>query len=648
MVPRAADARATLAGTREPLRPPPRLTLSEWADRKFYLSAESSAEAGRWRTLPYQRGIMDAITDQSITFVTVMKSARVGFTKIVDAAIGCYMEHDPCPIMVVQPTVEDAEGYSKEEIAPMLRDCPALAAIVREPTAKVSSQTILQKTFPGGSLSMVGANSGRGFRRVSRRVVIFDEIDGYPPSAGAEGDQIKLGIKRSEFYWNRKIICGSTPLIAGASRIEQRFEDGDQRRYYIPCPQCGHRDYLVFSKPANGQPGHWMAWPEGAPEKAHYVCSKNGCIIDESSKLWMLEHGEWVAHNHAPGHASFHVWSAYSVAPNATWGQIAAEFLAAKDEGPDSLKTWVNTTLGETWAERGDAPDYERLFERREQYQIGSVPDDVLFLTAGVDVQKDRFVYEVVGWRANKESWSVEIGIIWGDTADDASYAQLDELLDRRFGDQQMPIRLLAIDAGHNSQAVYAWARRHPMTRVIAVRGTPHEMVIIGAPRPVDVTLRGKTLKRGYKYWPVGVNTGKAELYGWLRLPLPDDGQPYKKGFCHFPEYDKEFFKQLTAEHLVKTRTRTGFTKLTWEVQPGRENHWLDTRIYARAAASVLGLDRYRTPAPAPARKPAPAAEREATPAPTPERSQRQRKKPSKGGWLQGGCGAGGWLGKRR
>lgn len=647
MVPSAADARAVLAGTRESLRPPPRLTGSQWADRNFYLSAESSAEAGRWRTLPYQREILDAMTDPTIAFVSVMKSARVGFTKMVNAAIGYFIAHDPCPIMGVQPTVEDAEGYSKEEIAPMLRDCPALAAIVKEPTAKVSSQTILQKTFPGGSLSMVGANSGRGFRRVSRRVVIFDEIDGYPPSAGAEGDQIKLGIKRSEFYWNRKIICGSTPLIAGASRIEQRFEDGDQRRFYVPCPQCGHRDYLVFSEPAKNEPGHWMAWPDGAPELAHYVCSKNGCVIEESSKLWMLEHGEWIAHNHAPGHASFHIWSAYSVAPNATWGHIAAEFLDAKDEGPDSLKTWVNTTLGETWAERGDAPDYERLFERREQYPICSVPNDVLFLTAGVDVQGDRFVYEIVGWNTRKESWSIDKGLLWGNTADESTYAQLDELLDRRFGDRPLPIRLLAIDAGHNSQMVYAWARRHPMSRVIAVLGMSHEMVIVGSPRPVDVTIRGKTLKRGYKYWPVGVNPAKAELYGWLGLAVPDAGEQHPKGFCHFPEYDKEFFKQLTAEHLVKTRTRTGFTKLTWEIQPGRENHWLDTRIYARAAASVLGLDRMVAPAaapPPPAKKPAP----QETARAEPETRPPARRKERKGGWLQGGRGASGWLGKRR
>ncbi len=395
-------------------QPPPRLSLSEWADRYFYLSAESAAEPGRWRTLPYQRGILDAITDPVVERVTLMKSARVGYTKCINAAIGYYMHQDPCPIMVVQPTVEDAQGYSKEEIAPMLRDVEVLAAIVREPTAKISESTILAKSFPGGTLTMVGANSGRGFRRVSRRIVIFDEVDGYPPSAGAEGDQIKLGIRRTEYYWNRKIIAGSTPLVAGASRIEEMFEAGDRRRYQVPCPSCGHRDILVFHE---GDRGHFMAWPDGKPEQAHFVCRKNGCVIEDHQKRAMLEGGTWVAEGDFRGHASFHIWAAYSLSPNAGWGQLAEEFIDAKRQGPEKLKTFVNTALGETWHERGEAPDWERLFLRREPYRIGSVPLGVRFLTAGVDVQKDRFVYEVVGWSETKESWSIDAGVLMGDTS---------------------------------------------------------------------------------------------------------------------------------------------------------------------------------------------------------------------------------------
>lgn len=582
------------------LRPPPRLSLSAWADEHFRLSAESSADPGRWRTLPYQRGIMDAITDPTITFVTLMKSARVGATQIMKAGMAYYIHQDPCPILNVQPTVDNAKEFSKEDIATMIRDVPVLRDLISPAKGRDSKNSMLHKSFPGGVLSLVGANSGAGLRRISRRVVFLDEVDAYPSSAGNDGDPIRLAIKRTEYFWNRKIVAASTPLIASASRIEQLFEQGDQRRYYMPCPHCGHRDYLVFREPAAGEPGHWMSWPDGEPEKAHFVCSLGGCIIEEKHKRTMLGAGEWVAHAVSPGHASFHIWAAYSVSPNATWGQIAAEFVEANKEGPEALKTWVNTTLGETWHERGEAPDYERLYARREMYPIGSVPAGVLFLTAGVDVQADRFVFEVVGWNARKESWSIDKGYLLGNTADEETWAQLDALLDRTYDGKT--IEKLAIDSGYASQMVYAWVRRRGK-RVMACKGMSRH-TLISTPSKVDVTIRGKTLKRGCWLWGLGEGVGKGELYGWLGLNSPNIGEPFPKGFCHFPEYDKEYFKQLTAEHLVKIKMRSGIPKLEWQIQPGRENHYLDCRVLARAAAAVVGLDRMRPDEPKPTTRP--------------------------------------------
>lgn len=584
------------AGVAAALRPPPKLSLSQWADRHFYLSAESAAEPGRWKTLPYQRGILDAITDPGVERVSVMKSARVGYTKCVNAAIGYFIHQDPCPILVVQPTVEDAEGYSKEEIAPMLRDCEVLAGLVSESSVKTSAQTILHKSFPGGVLSMVGANSGRGFRRVSRRVVIFDEVDGYPPSAGSEGDQIKLGERRAEYYWNRKIVAGSTPLVAGASRIEDMFNAGDQRRFYVPCPHCGHMDFLRFSMRDDDEleGGHVMRWPKTNPEAAYFLCPACGCTIEETSKRTMIDAGEWRARGEFSGHASFHIWAAYSLSPNATWGQIALEFVAAKGD-PEKLKTYVNTVLGETWKDRGEAPDHERLYDRRETYPLRTVPDGPIVLTAGVDVQKDRFVYEVVGWAPNKESWSIDAGELYGDTALEATWTQLDEFLSRAYqradgGDLQ--IAMLGIDSGYNTQMVYNWARSHPLSRVIATKGTQGARMLVGVPSKVDVTFRGKRAQGGYRVWPVGVDLAKGELYGWLRLRIGDDGVP-PPGYCHFPEHGKEYFLQLTAEHLVTSVNRkTGRARMEWRVLPNRENHFLDARIIARACAAVLGIDR--------------------------------------------------------
>jgi len=646
-------------------RPPPRLSLSEWADSHFMLSAESAAEPGRWRTLPYQRAILDAFSDPDTEQISVMKSARVGWTKCLNIVVAYYMAQDPCPIMVVQPTIEDAEGYSKEEVAPMIRDVDVLSALIPDSKAKDSGQTLLHKAFRGGSVSMTGANSGRGFRRVSRKVVLFDEVDGYPPSAGTEGDQIKLGIRRTEYYWDRKIGAGSTPLLAGASRIEDLFEKGDQRRYYVPCPHCGHMDYLVFRK---GPAGHYMAWPDDKPEAAYFVCSANGCVIDHDHKREMVEAGEWRAGAHFNRHASFHIWAAYSFSPNASWGQIATEFVEATKEGPEALKTFVNTVLGETWQDRGEAPDWLRIYQRRESYGIGKVPAGVAFLTAGIDVQKDRLVYEVVGWGDRKESWSVEAGVLPGDTSSESSAAwkALDELLARswlREDGQAMGILITGVDAGYNTQVVYNWCRRHPMTRVIACKGVPTARVLIGTPSKVDVTVRGKKLARGYRVWPIGVNVVKSELYAWLRLELPTDeseDQEIPGGYCHFPEYGEEFFKQLTAEHLVPVVKKTGFTTLEWQIIPGRENHFLDCRVYARAAASLAGLDRSppkggRRPPPPPKASPPAAATPQPPPAARPPAAPPPRSRGGSG-WLAGGSGSGGrggrggrggWLNRR-
>ena len=458
------------------LRPPPRLHLSDWAEQHFYLSAESSAEAGRWKTIPYQRGIMNAFTDPKITRVSVMKSARVGWTKIVNAVAGYYIHQDPCPIMIVQPTIEDAAGYSKEEIAPMLRDCPTLAAIIPEPKTRDSDNTILAKRFPGGSLTVIGANSARGFRRVSRKVVLFDETDGYPPSAGSEGDQIQLGIRRTEYYWDRKIGDGSTPTDAGVSRIEKAFYAGDQRRYYVPCPHCGEFQVLVFRN---------FNWPKGNPELAVCICIHCGAEIEHQHKRSMVTAGEWRPGPHAQfpdappppvfsGHTSFHIWAGYSFSPNASWGQLAAEHVDASRKGAEHLKTFINTALGEPWHDRGEAPDWDRVYGRRDSYAIGTCPMGVLFLTAGVDVQKDRLMYEVVGWGREKRSWSVDAGVLPGDTSDlthKGPWPALETLLNRRFmheGGRELSIAMLAVDSGFNSQNVYAWGRKHPMSRVIA------------------------------------------------------------------------------------------------------------------------------------------------------------------------------------
>ena len=523
-------------------------------------------------------------------------------TEMVKAATSYFMTEDPCPILGVLPTVEIAEIFSREMLAPMLRDVPVLASLIQGPAVKATGRTLLHKSFPGGVISLVGANSAAGFSMLSRRLLWLDEVDRMPPSAGDEGDPVALAVTRTKTFWNRKILAGSTPTIAGVSRIAELFDAGDQRRYYVPCPTCGHMDFLVFRPRPDGR-GHAMSWPDDHPELACFECSAKGCPIEERDKQAMIEAGEWRADAQFIKHASFSIWTAYSSSPNAGWGQIATEFIEAKRLGHEKLRVFVNTVLGETWQERGEAPEWERLYQRRESYATGTIPAGVIVVTAGVDVQKDRLVVEVVGWAANKESWSIEWLELHGDTAlltgPGSPWVQLDEALDRTYVGSEgriFAIARTAVDAGWqttaaNTQTVYAWGRTKDRSRVMVTKGVPGSRALVDVATPVDVTIGGKRIQRGYRVWAIGVDGAKGELYGWLRLEHVDGDPP--PGFCHFPEHPTEYFKQLTAEHLMThVNPKTKVKRLAWEPLPNRQNHVLDARILARVAAAVLGIDR--------------------------------------------------------
>ncbi len=640
------------------LRPPPRRRLSEWGDAKFVMSRESSASPGRWRSYPPQREILDAMTDPRYEQVSVQKSSRVGATKGLCILIAYHIDEDPCPILLFQPTVDDARRFSRKEIAPMVRDVPCLRGKVSEPRSRDSSNTILDKEFVGGSLELLGANSPAGFRARTVRVLIFDEVDAYRASAGAEGDPIALGIRRTETYWNRKIVAVSTPAEE-PSRIERLYLDGDQRRYYVPCPHCGHFDELVFQKGEDGH-GHWMWWPEGKPEQACFYCSSCGCEIGHEHKRDMVARGEWRANAVSPGHASFFIWAAYSFSPNATWAQIATEYEkaeAARREGRDEEMTaFTNTWLGQPKRVVGESPAWEPLYRRRETYSPGTVPAGVQVLTAGVDVQGDRLVYEVVGWGARKESWSIEIGTIAGktDAEDGPAWKGLTDLMAKSWpGADGRPwvIAMLGIDSGYNTSAVYAWGHQDP-TRRLVVKGMGEDKatarMLLGVAQSSVLKGSGKIAARRCLVWPVGSGLAKKELYGWLKLEPPTHADdPFPAGWCHFPEWGEDYFQQLTAEQLVEVHDKHGRPVHVWEIKKGHQNHHLDARVYARAAAARIGVDQLvEDPArsrPKPGPRPAPSA-------PTADGPPIPRSFDSRpGGWL-GGRGFGGrrgnWLGQ--
>lgn len=573
------------------LAPPPRLTVSQWAERYAYLSPETSAESGKFRAFAYQNGILDAVSDPAVTQVTVMKSARVGYTKCLDHIVGFFVHQDPSPVLVVQPRVEDAEDYSRTEIAPMLRDTPVLAEIAGDLKAKDANQRILKRVFRNGSsVSFVGANSPGGFRRITARVVMFDEVDGYPVGgAGDEGDQISLGVKRSVSFWNRKIVLGSTPTLKGQSRIEKEWMKSDMRRYHVPCPQCGHEQVLKWANL------RWDKTEDGEhkPETAYFVCEGNGCVIEEHHKPAMIDAGRWVAEHPSGSHAGFHIWAAYSLFPNAAWRYLVEEFLRVRKD-PTLLQTFVNLVLGETWEESGERVEGNSLRSRAEAYDHETLPECVLALTAGVDTQDNRLEVHVVAWGHREESWPCLYEVLHGDPAQPTVWQELDDLLQSTFRTESgraLRIRSACIDSGgHHADQVLKFASARRGRRVFATKGQ-------AGPRPIWPKRASKT-RTSMDVFVLGVDTAKDALYSRLRIVDPGPG------YVHFPTADgfgDDYYEQLTSEQVV-TRYREGRPYRVWVPKSkGARNEVLDTFVLALAAMKALPIrfDQVKAPAPA-------------------------------------------------
>lgn len=576
----------------EGLTPDPLLSVSEWSDRYRYLSQRASAEPGRWRTsrAPYLKEIMDSLSATSPTqVVTFIKGAQIGGSEAGNNWIGYVIDYAPGPIMNVQPTVEMAKRNSKQRIEPLIQESPRLREKVKPARSKDSGNTILAKEFPGGLLVMTGANSAVGLRSLPARYLFLDEVDAYPGDVDGEGDPVALAEARARTFARRKILKVSTPTIQGRSRIESSYEQSDQRKYHVPCPHCDNYQELIWSR---------VRWEKDKPHTAVYHC--DGCEqpIQEHHKTEMLAKGRWVATNKNPKnpkHAGFHLSSLYSPVGWFSWADAADLWEQAKGN-QDKLRSFVNTVLGETWKEKGDAPEWERIFERREHYEFNKVPSGGLLITVGVDVQKDRIEAEIVAWGKDKQSWHLDYRVIPGDTSEDYTWKELFKILDEQFPCEEgglMPVRMMAVDSGYNTQVVYNQVRKFPVNRVIAVKGSDSAAMLISSPHAVDVDWKGKKLRRGVKVWTVGTNLAKTELYGWLRLSKPTtEGEPYPAGYCHFPEQDESFFKMLTAEQLILKTTSGGGKKYEW-VKIRERNESLDTRCYARAAAALVGIDRF-------------------------------------------------------
>ena len=548
--------------------PPPDLTISEWSDTERRIPPEASAEPGQWRTsrAEYQREIMNAISDPFTERVIVMTAAQVGKTEIILNTIGYFIDQEPGPILCLNPTLEMGEAFSKDRLAPMIRDTPVLQGKIKDPRSRDSGNTLRHKKFSGGHITIAGANSPASLASRPIRILLCDEVDRYPISAGTEGDPLTLAMKRTQNFWNRRIVWVSTPTLRGISRIEKAFIASSREEWCVPCPTCG--EYQPYS------------WEQivfkDLPEPV-MKCCKCGAVHKER--------GKWIAENpDEKKYRGFHM-NAFA-SPWATWRGLIEQYQEAFRNGEEELKVWWNTVLGLPFETTTGAIEVEALESHREKYNA-ELPDGVLVLTCGVDTQDDRLECEVVGWGIGHESWGIEYRVFYGDPGLKEVWQALDDFISKTWtyanGDK-LGLSCVCIDsAGHHTDEVYKFCKPRVRRNVFPIVGRGRE----GMP---SVSKPSRNNRRHVVLFTLGVTTIKGTLFS--RLKTEERGA----GFCHFPiddknghrGYDAVYFKGLLSERMIVKRVK-GRDTITWEPRsPGIRNEPLDTRVYATGALEIF------------------------------------------------------------
>ena len=607
--------------------PPENLTVDEWADKYRRLPA-TAAEAGQWRTsrTPYLREPMKAFTDPKVSKLVMVAASQVGKSEMLLNIIAYIIDQDPGSILFVQPTIDDAKKFSRLRIAPMISDSKRLRKKVADIKAKDSGNTMLQKSFPGGMLTMTGSNSASALASTPARYILGDERDRWAASAGTEGDPWALAEARQATFYNRKAVEVSTPTIKGASNIEDSFYKGTQERWCHQCPDCGEYGEIIFDRihfknsvtKVRGKKVYTIHGP------ITYACPHCGVIITED--IMRRQPAKWIAENpdaYNMGVRSF--WLNAFSSPWTPWEKIVRRFLEAKDD-PQELQVVYNTLLGELWEDRGDLADEDTMLARREDYgtnQDGSpveLPEGVLVLTCGVDTQDNRLEYEVVGHGHYGETWGIKKGYIMGKPDAPEVWQQLDDVIDHvyRYRDNErgLKISITCVDSGgHYTQEVYEACRARKHKRVFAIKGKGGDGIPLVTP-PSKVPIRDNKKVTCWLY-SLGVDAGKAAIMSALKVQEPG------AKFCHFPRgdsygYDAYYFNGLLSEKLELTKTRRG-NVWAWVKIPGHNrNEALDCRNYALAGFKIIDPDTFAVEKRLLAKKPA-----KAVPKAAPQRQRR-------------------------
>ena len=568
-------------------KPPPDLTVSEWAAAYRYIPPPA-AEPGRWRNerMPHLVEIMDAMGDIKTPVVVGMLASQSGKSEACINAIGRHIHLDHTSILMIQPTDGAGKNFSKERIAPAINETPVLRERVSSPKSRNSDNTIEMKQFPGGFLAIVGSNAPSGLASRPIQTVIADEVDRYESSAGTEGDPVSLAEKRTTTYWNSKLIMVSTPGDENTSRIAPAYDESSKERWNLPCPKCGEL-----------QPLEWSGLVFKDLPRPMYRCAK--CGAKSAEHEWKSRKGVWIAEYPERKKRGFHTTALISFF--VAWEKLVDEWLYASEQSKkgnnDPLKVFINTRLAEVWAEPCEQVDEDEIARRREPYVCRTsqgiplpceVPDGVMILTAGVDIQDNRAEIEVVGWGPEYESWGIEYRIIYGDPGNSEFWAALDGYLQKKwaYGDgAAIGIATACVDSGYLASDVYRFTKPRENRRIYSVKGQGGDGV------PAISRATQNTRNRAMLFM-LGVDEFKGKILAGLKVHSPGPG------YCHFPlcsdmdgeqerGYTAEYFKGLVSERRM-IRFRRGYRKYEWEKKTGVRNEPLDCRVYARAALAIL------------------------------------------------------------
>lgn len=567
--------------------PPPALTVSQWADAKRFLPETSAARGARWNTdrTPYLRGIMDAVHEPGVRTIAIEKSAQVGGSECLHNILGYFIEHDPCPILLVHPTAEVAEEWSKERLSDMLRTSSL------EPVVDKTTSTLTYKVFLNGFLALGGANTPNTFARRAVRVAIGDDVDRFPAVVGEEGDPADLLMDRTTTFHDALGLFVSTPTLKHG-RIDTLYARSDQRRFHVECPGCGQWNYITWSDRAHFR----VTFDDRDPETARLQCPACELELYEPERQQMVHAGEWrpTATPQELGLVGFHLPQMVSTLGNVSLPHLVGKFLAANAKGKESLRVFINTTLAEGWEEHGTRMQPQALYNRRESYgtfepdgEPIQIPAAAAALTAGVDVQQNRFELQVMAWGPGAERWVVDYRIIAGDPKHVETQAALIEALSRRYAHAlgvHLPIHATCLDTGYATEELYDFVLSGRVRRLFATKGIAGKTgePIVGrasekrygkSPRPVPL-------------FPINVDDAKSDLYSSLGLAGPGPGA------VHFPNHldtvDEEYFAQLCAEHRETRYSRAGVaTHMVWVLDRER-NEALDTAVLCLAAFRLL------------------------------------------------------------